>query len=49
VDVSVTTVEEQRGTEWMKYQSLSDFLDPTITARPSKAAGADARGDHREK
>ena len=28
VDVSVTTVEEQRGTEWMKYQSLSDFLDP---------------------
>ena len=26
--VSVTTVEEQRGTEWMKYQSLSDFLDP---------------------
>jgi tRNA (mo5U34)-methyltransferase len=28
VDVSVTTVEEQRATEWMKYQSLSDFLDP---------------------
>jgi tRNA (mo5U34)-methyltransferase len=28
VDVSTTTVEEQRGTEWMKYQSLSDFLDP---------------------
>jgi tRNA (mo5U34)-methyltransferase len=28
VDVSITTVEEQRGTEWMKYQSLSDFLDP---------------------
>ncbi|MBC3950930.1 tRNA 5-methoxyuridine(34)/uridine 5-oxyacetic acid(34) synthase CmoB [Pseudomonas folii] len=28
VDVSVTTVEEQRGTDWMRYQSLSDFLDP---------------------
>jgi tRNA (mo5U34)-methyltransferase len=28
VDVSVTTVAEQRGTEWMKFQSLSDFLDP---------------------
>ena len=28
VDVSVTTVEEQRATEWMKYQSLSDYLDP---------------------
>ena len=28
VDVSVTTVEEQRSTEWMRYQSLSDFLDP---------------------
>jgi hypothetical protein len=33
----------------MKYQSLSDFLDPEITARPSKAAGADAGGDCREK
>jgi tRNA (mo5U34)-methyltransferase len=28
VDVSTTTVEEQRGTEWMRFQSLSDFLDP---------------------
>ncbi|MDQ8190161.1 tRNA 5-methoxyuridine(34)/uridine 5-oxyacetic acid(34) synthase CmoB [Roseibacillus persicicus] len=29
LDVSVTTVEEQRGTEWMKFQSLPEFLDPT--------------------
>ncbi|WP_419735253.1 tRNA 5-methoxyuridine(34)/uridine 5-oxyacetic acid(34) synthase CmoB [Pseudomonas sp. COR18] len=29
VDVSTTSVEEQRATEWMKYQSLSDFLDPS--------------------
>ena len=28
VDVDVTSVEEQRATEWMTYQSLSDFLDP---------------------
>ncbi|WP_024695141.1 tRNA 5-methoxyuridine(34)/uridine 5-oxyacetic acid(34) synthase CmoB [Pseudomonas syringae] len=28
VDVSHTTVEEQRSTEWMRYQSLGDFLDP---------------------
>jgi tRNA (mo5U34)-methyltransferase len=28
VDVSTTTVEEQRSTEWMRYQSLSNFLDP---------------------
>lgn len=28
VDVSVTTVEEQRSTDWMRFQSLIDFLDP---------------------
>lgn len=28
VDVDVTTIEEQRATEWMTYQSLTDFLDP---------------------
>ena len=28
VDVSTTTVEEQRSTEWMRYQSLGHFLDP---------------------
>lgn len=28
VDVAVTSVEEQRATEWMKFQSLPDFLDP---------------------
>lgn len=35
VDVSVTTTEEQRSTEWMSYQSLADFLDP---ADPTKTA-----------
>jgi tRNA (mo5U34)-methyltransferase len=27
-DVNKTTVEEQRSTEWMQFQSLADFLDP---------------------
>ncbi|MCE0758817.1 tRNA 5-methoxyuridine(34)/uridine 5-oxyacetic acid(34) synthase CmoB [Marinobacter sp. G11] len=33
VDVSVTTTEEQRSTDWMRFNSLKDFLDP---ANPSK-------------
>jgi len=28
VDVSPTTPDEQRSTEWMRFQSLVDFLDP---------------------
>ena len=28
VDVSQTTVAEQRATDWMRFQSLGDFLDP---------------------
>lgn len=28
VDVCTTTIEEQRSTDWMKFQSLQDFLDP---------------------
>ena len=28
VDVTVTSTEEQRATEWMTFQSLKDFLDP---------------------
>lgn len=27
IDVTTTTVEEQRKTDWMKFESLSDFLD----------------------
>ncbi len=33
VDVTVTTAEEQRSTEWMQFHSLTDFLDPE---NPSK-------------
>jgi len=28
VDVTVTSVQEQRSTDWMRYESLADFLDP---------------------
>lgn len=34
VDVSPTTTEEQRATDWMTFESLSDYLnpaDPTLT------------------
>ncbi len=34
VNVSPTTIQEQRSTEWMRFESLSDFLgsdDPTLT------------------
>ncbi len=33
VDVSVTTVEEQRTTEWMRFDSLATFLDPADPTR----------------
>jgi len=28
VDVSVTTTAEQRATKWMRFESLTDYLDP---------------------
>jgi len=28
IDVTVTSIEEQRSTDWMQFQSLIDFLDP---------------------
>ena len=33
VDVSVTSIEEQRATDWCGGESLSDFLDPTDPSR----------------
>lgn len=29
VDVNITSLNEQRRTEWMTFESLADFLDPT--------------------
>ncbi|MCK5863518.1 MAG: DUF1698 domain-containing protein, partial [Marinobacter adhaerens] len=28
VDVTPTTTDEQRSTDWMRFNSLQDFLDP---------------------
>lgn len=33
IDVSRTTTDEQRRTEWMTFESLGDFLDPTDSHR----------------
>ncbi|WP_323837075.1 tRNA 5-methoxyuridine(34)/uridine 5-oxyacetic acid(34) synthase CmoB [Photorhabdus africana] len=33
VDQAVTATEEQRRTDWMKTESLSDFLDPTDSSK----------------
>ena len=40
VDESITTLEEQRATEWMSFHSLENFLDPedhtkTIEGHPA--------------
>jgi tRNA (mo5U34)-methyltransferase len=33
IDVSKTTANEQRATEWMEFESLTDFLDPEDSNR----------------
>ncbi|MND58770.1 tRNA (mo5U34)-methyltransferase [compost metagenome] len=43
VDVSITSIEEQRSTEWMRYQSLSDFLDPNDHSRTIEGLPAPMR------
>ena len=56
VDTSVTTVEEQRSTDWMTFESLQDALDPanpnlTLEGWPSPrrvVLTATVRGTRRE-
>jgi len=43
VDVNVTSTEEQRGSEWMRYQSLPDFLDPADHSRTIEGLPAPTR------
>lgn len=43
VDVSTTTVDEQRSTEWMRFQSLVDFLDPLDPGRTREGLPAPRR------
>ncbi len=33
VDVSTTSIEEQRSTDWMTFESLPDYLDPADRAK----------------
>lgn len=33
VDVTATSIEEQRSTDWMRFNSLQDFLDPADPSR----------------
>lgn len=43
VDVCVTTPEEQRSTDWMRFQSLADFLDPADSTRTVEGYPAPCR------
>jgi len=36
VDISTTTIEEQRSTDWMKFESLADFWTPMIRVKLSR-------------
>jgi len=43
VDVTPTTTAEQRSTEWMTFQSLADFLDPSDSSRTVEGYPAPVR------
>lgn len=43
VDESNTTIDEQRQTEWMQFQSLPDFLDPEDASRTREGYPAPRR------
>jgi tRNA (mo5U34)-methyltransferase len=43
IDTSITTIEEQRSTEWMRFQSLSDFLDPNDHSKTVEGHSAPMR------
>ena len=43
INVSRTTTKEQRSTDWMTFQSLSDFLDPNDSNRTCEGLPAPRR------
>ncbi len=43
VDVTATTTDEQRVTDWMQFQSLADFLDPQDRSRTVEGYPAPVR------
>jgi tRNA (mo5U34)-methyltransferase len=54
IDLSVTTDQEQRRTDWMTFESLSDFLDPQDANKtlegypaPKRAVLLARRSEHR--
>jgi len=44
VDQNVTSLEEQRSTDWMSFHSLKEFLDPNDTTRTIEGYPAPKRG-----
>jgi tRNA (mo5U34)-methyltransferase len=43
IDCTVTGVEEQHATDWMRFESLADFLDPTDPTRTIEGHPAPCR------
>ncbi len=43
VDINKTSIEEQRSTDWMTYESLIDFLDPDDKSKTIEGYPAPAR------
>jgi tRNA (mo5U34)-methyltransferase len=43
IDITPTTSTEQRGTDWMTFESLSDFLDPNDSTRTAEGYPAPVR------
>lgn len=43
VDESITSTDEQQATEWMRFQSLADFLDPRDATRTREGYPAPRR------
>lgn len=43
VDLNRTSIEEQRSTDWMRFQSLPDFLDPNDAGRTCEGYPAPLR------
>ncbi len=44
VDANITSTEEQRATQWMKFHSLSDFLDSEDPTKTAEGHPAPLRG-----
>lgn len=44
VDIDITSLREQRRTEWMTFESLADFLDPDDTSKTIEGYPAPMRG-----